>query len=106
MAERKKVIVVTGASQGIGGESGQRISQRGLPCCRHVTINKTCAVAPGVIKTPMLPEERHDLLAKLHPVGRIGDLSDVVGAILYLETAPFVTGEIPARRLLLRLTTS
>ena len=58
MAERKKVIVVTGASQGIGGGSGQRISQRGLPCCRHVTINKTCAVAPWVIKTPMLPVKR------------------------------------------------
>src|SRR5258707_9353192 len=58
MAERKKVIVVAGASQGIGGGSGQRISQRGLPCCRHVTINKTCAVAPGVIKTPMLPVKR------------------------------------------------
>ena len=95
MAERKKVIVVTGASQSIGGGSGQRISQRGLPCCRHVTINKTCAVAPRDIDTPMLPEERHDLLAKLHPVGRIGDLSDIVGAILYLETAPFATGEIP-----------
>jgi NAD(P)-dependent dehydrogenase (short-subunit alcohol dehydrogenase family) len=34
------------------------------------------------------------LQAKVHPVGRIGDVSDIAGAIMYLETAPFVTGEI------------
>ncbi|MBR1225171.1 SDR family oxidoreductase [Bradyrhizobium sp. AUGA SZCCT0176] len=58
---------------------------------RGIRVN---AVAPGVIKTPMHPEERHALLATLHPVGRIGDVSDIAGAIMYLETAPFVTGEI------------
>jgi NAD(P)-dependent dehydrogenase (short-subunit alcohol dehydrogenase family) len=30
----------------------------------------------------------------LHPVGRLGEISDIVGAIMYLETAGFVTGEI------------
>ena len=29
-----------------------------------------------------------------HPVGRMGEISDAVDAILYLETAGFVTGEI------------
>ena len=33
-------------------------------------------------------------LAKLHPVGRIGEIDDVVDAVMYLENAPFVTGEI------------
>jgi NAD(P)-dependent dehydrogenase (short-subunit alcohol dehydrogenase family) len=51
------------------------------------------AVAPGVIKTPMHPVETHAQLAKLHPLGRMGEIPDVVGAILYLESAPFVTGE-------------
>jgi NAD(P)-dependent dehydrogenase (short-subunit alcohol dehydrogenase family) len=27
-------------------------------------------------------------------VGRTGEISDIVGAVLYLETAGFVTGEI------------
>ncbi|MDX0445150.1 SDR family oxidoreductase [Sinorhizobium medicae] len=52
------------------------------------------AVSPGVIKTPMHPVETHSALAALHPVGRMGDISDVVGAVLYLENAGFITGEI------------
>jgi NAD(P)-dependent dehydrogenase (short-subunit alcohol dehydrogenase family) len=51
------------------------------------------AVSPGVIKTPMHPPETHDALGTLHPMGRMGETSDVVSAIMYLETAPFVTGE-------------
>jgi NAD(P)-dependent dehydrogenase (short-subunit alcohol dehydrogenase family) len=51
------------------------------------------AVAPGIIKTPMHPVETHGQLAKMHPLGRMGEISDIVGAILYLESADFVTGE-------------
>ena len=52
------------------------------------------AVSPGVIKTPMHAPETHEFLSKLHPVGRMGEVRDIVDAVLYLETAPFVTGEI------------
>jgi len=52
------------------------------------------AVSPGVIKTPMHGPETHDFLAKLHPVGRMGEVRDIVDAVLYLEGAAFVTGEI------------
>ncbi|MGW1810073.1 SDR family NAD(P)-dependent oxidoreductase [Streptomyces sp. NPDC002078] len=52
------------------------------------------AVALGVIKTPMHHEDYHDTLAALHPVGRMGEISDIVDAVVYLENAPFVTGEI------------
>src|SRR5258706_7723031 len=58
---------------------------------RGIRVN---AVAPGIIKTPMHPVAAHEALAALHPVGRMGEISDIVGAILYLESAPFVTGEI------------
>ncbi|SFF96278.1 SDR family NAD(P)-dependent oxidoreductase [Streptomyces mirabilis] len=51
------------------------------------------AVALGTIKTPMTAGYWDDLGA-LHPVGRIGEVSDVVDAVMYLENAPFVTGEI------------
>jgi NAD(P)-dependent dehydrogenase (short-subunit alcohol dehydrogenase family) len=52
------------------------------------------AVALGVIRTPMHDPSSYDALAKLHPVGRLGEIDDVVDAVLYLENAAFVTGEI------------
>ncbi|GGC87778.1 SDR family NAD(P)-dependent oxidoreductase [Chelatococcus reniformis] len=52
------------------------------------------AVSPGIIKTPMHAPETHEALARLHPVGRMGEIRDIVEAVLYLETASFVTGEI------------
>jgi NAD(P)-dependent dehydrogenase (short-subunit alcohol dehydrogenase family) len=52
------------------------------------------AVAPGIIKTPMNASEDRDALGKLHPMGRMGEISDIVDAILFLESAGFVTGEI------------
>ncbi|MET9084263.1 SDR family oxidoreductase [Streptomyces sp. NPDC004237] len=58
---------------------------------RGVRVN---AVSPGTIKTPMHAAETHEFLAALHPVGRMGEVSDIVDAVLFLETAPFVTGEI------------
>ena len=56
---------------------------------RGVRVN---AVSPGVIKTPMHPPETHDFLAGLHPMHRMGEIQEVVDAVLYLETAAFVTG--------------
>jgi NAD(P)-dependent dehydrogenase (short-subunit alcohol dehydrogenase family) len=58
---------------------------------RGIRVN---AVSPGVIRTSMHPADTHETLAGLHPVGRMGDISDIVDAITYLETAGFVTGEI------------
>ena len=51
------------------------------------------AVSLGVIKTPMHAPETYDGLGTLHPMGRMGETSDVVSAVVYLESAPFVTGE-------------
>jgi NAD(P)-dependent dehydrogenase (short-subunit alcohol dehydrogenase family) len=58
---------------------------------RGIRVN---AVSPGIIKTPLHPEETHEFLAALHPVGRMGESSDVAEAVVYLENAPFITGEI------------
>lgn len=52
------------------------------------------AVALGTIRTPMHDPSTYDAQAKMHPIGRIGDVDDVVEAVCYLENAPFVTGEI------------
>ncbi|HEY3669546.1 MAG TPA: SDR family oxidoreductase [Acidimicrobiia bacterium] len=58
---------------------------------RGIRVN---AVSLGVIKTPMYGPESYEGVAALHPIGRVGEISDVVDGILYLERAPFVTGEI------------
>jgi NAD(P)-dependent dehydrogenase (short-subunit alcohol dehydrogenase family) len=50
-------------------------------------------VSPGVINTPMHDQANHAALAKFHPLARMGEISDVVGAVLYLQNATFVTGE-------------
>jgi NAD(P)-dependent dehydrogenase (short-subunit alcohol dehydrogenase family) len=58
---------------------------------RGIRVN---AVSPGIIKTPMHGPETYDFLAALHPVKRMGEMKDIVDAVLYLESAGFVTGEI------------
>jgi NAD(P)-dependent dehydrogenase (short-subunit alcohol dehydrogenase family) len=53
------------------------------------------AVSLGVIRTQMHADPAsYQSLAALHPLGRIGEIGDVVDGILYLERATFVTGEI------------
>jgi NAD(P)-dependent dehydrogenase (short-subunit alcohol dehydrogenase family) len=58
---------------------------------RGVRVN---AVSAGIIKTPMHPAEAHQALARLHPMGRMGETSDIVEGVMYLESAQFVTGEV------------
>lgn len=58
---------------------------------RGIRVN---AVSPGVIKTPLHAPETHAWLAALHPVARMGDVDDVTQAVMYLDSAGFVTGEI------------
>ena len=57
---------------------------------RGVRVN---AASLGVIRTPDHDPASYDGLEALHPLGRVGEVSDVVDAILYLERATFVTGE-------------
>jgi NAD(P)-dependent dehydrogenase (short-subunit alcohol dehydrogenase family) len=52
------------------------------------------AVSPGIIKTPMHAPETHGFLADLHPMKRMGEVRDITDAVMFLESAPFVTGEI------------
>jgi NAD(P)-dependent dehydrogenase (short-subunit alcohol dehydrogenase family) len=59
---------------------------------RGIRVN---AVSPGVIQTPMHPQESYDDLGdQLPPIGRVGQISDVVDGILFLESSPYITGEI------------
>jgi NAD(P)-dependent dehydrogenase (short-subunit alcohol dehydrogenase family) len=50
------------------------------------------AVSPILIRTH--PEASYAGLEAQIPLGRIGEIQDVVAAVMYLESAPYVTGEI------------
>jgi len=52
------------------------------------------AVSAGVIDTPLHTVDPHAAYAGMHPQGRIGTIDDITQGVLYLEDAPFVTGEI------------
>jgi NAD(P)-dependent dehydrogenase (short-subunit alcohol dehydrogenase family) len=59
---------------------------------RGIRVN---AVSPGIIRTPVHPAESYAGLGeRLVPLGHVGQVGDVVNAILFLESSPFVTGEI------------
>jgi NAD(P)-dependent dehydrogenase (short-subunit alcohol dehydrogenase family) len=53
------------------------------------------AVSPGIIATPVHPAESYNGLGgRLAPLGRAGQVSDVVDGVLFLESSPYITGEI------------
>ena len=59
---------------------------------RGIRVN---AVSPGIIQTPEYPADAYEGLGdQLPPLGRPGQVSDVVAAVLFLESSPYVTGEI------------
>ena len=59
---------------------------------RGIRVN---AVSPGVIQTPAHPPDSCEHLSdRLAPLGRAGQISDVVDGILFLESSPYITGEI------------
>jgi NAD(P)-dependent dehydrogenase (short-subunit alcohol dehydrogenase family) len=51
------------------------------------------AVSPGIIQTPLHDPDSYASSARLVPVGRVGQVSDVVDGVLFLESAPYITGE-------------
>jgi NAD(P)-dependent dehydrogenase (short-subunit alcohol dehydrogenase family) len=59
---------------------------------RGIRVN---AVSPGIIQTPMYPADSYGGLGdRTPPMGRPGQVSDVVDGILFLESAPYITGEV------------
>src|SRR5262249_31376497 len=53
------------------------------------------AVSPGIIPTPVHSAESYGALGGgLAALGRAGQVSDVVDAVLFLESSPYITGEI------------
>jgi NAD(P)-dependent dehydrogenase (short-subunit alcohol dehydrogenase family) len=76
-------------------KGGQVAATRSLAleyASRGIRVN---AVAPGIIQTPVHPAGSYDDLGgRLPPLGQAGQISDVVDTILFLESSPYITGEI------------
>src|SRR5258707_1693288 len=102
-----KVAIITGASQGIGAGLVTAYRKLGYSVVRTsrsigdsydpevLTVRGDVAeLGVGVVRTPMHAPETRDSRAALHPLGRLGEISDVVDAIVYLENAAFATGGI------------
>jgi NAD(P)-dependent dehydrogenase (short-subunit alcohol dehydrogenase family) len=50
-------------------------------------------ISPGVVDTPMHANDDHESLKTLSPVPRLVQISEIVDALLYLQSAPMVNGE-------------
>jgi len=50
-------------------------------------------ISPGIVDTPMHANDDHELLKKLQPIPRLAQVSEIVDALLYLQSAPMVNGE-------------
>ena len=50
-------------------------------------------ISPGIVVTPMHANDDQEALKKLHPIPRLVEISEIVDAVLYLESAPMVNGE-------------
>jgi NAD(P)-dependent dehydrogenase (short-subunit alcohol dehydrogenase family) len=58
---------------------------------RGIRVN---AVSLGVIETQPDAREAYAALGDQHPLGRVGQVSDVVRGVLFLEASAFITGEV------------
>jgi NAD(P)-dependent dehydrogenase (short-subunit alcohol dehydrogenase family) len=81
-------VLVSMTKGGIAAATRSLVSEYAT---RSIRVN---AISPGVIQTPMYPPESYAGSAKLHPIGHVGQVSDIVDGVLFLESASFVTGEI------------
>jgi NAD(P)-dependent dehydrogenase (short-subunit alcohol dehydrogenase family) len=52
------------------------------------------SISPGVVNTPMHGVEAHEFLKQLSPLNRLAEIAEVVDLVLFLESAPFVNGEV------------
>ena len=52
------------------------------------------AISPGVVNTPMHQVETHEFLKQLSPLNRLAEIAEVVDLVEFLESAPFVNGEV------------
>jgi NAD(P)-dependent dehydrogenase (short-subunit alcohol dehydrogenase family) len=81
-------LPVSAAMTSKGGVHALTVSLAAELARYRIRVN---TLAPGIIRTPLIDDP--DAMAGIHPLGRVGEVSDTSAAALYLATAPFVTGQ-------------
>jgi NAD(P)-dependent dehydrogenase (short-subunit alcohol dehydrogenase family) len=80
-------LPVSAAMASKGGVHALTVSLAAELAKHRIRVN---TLAPGFVRTPLLDDA--DALASVHPLGRVGEVSDTSEAALFLATAGFVTG--------------
>ena len=93
-------IATTIAGHPVAGMALQILTKSTMPIVSRALALEYAAdgirintVSPGVVNTPMHANDDHESLKKAHPIQRLAETSDIIDAILYLNSATFVTGE-------------
>ncbi len=84
------------ASAPIAAKGGMNAITRSLAIELAPDNIRVNAVAPGIIKTPIhgRTDEQFEELNGMQPLGHVGEVKDIVDAVLYLADASFVTGVV------------
>jgi NAD(P)-dependent dehydrogenase (short-subunit alcohol dehydrogenase family) len=93
-------IATTLAEHPLAGMALQILTKATMPAVTRALALEYAAegirintVSPGIVDTPMHANDDHEFLKKLHPIQRLAQTSEIVDAVLYLQSATFVTGE-------------
>jgi NAD(P)-dependent dehydrogenase (short-subunit alcohol dehydrogenase family) len=86
----KTDVPVSAAMASKGGLHALTVSWAAEFAKHNVRVN---TIAPGIIRTPLIGPSV-DTMAAWHPLGRVGEVSDISDAALYLADAGFVTGNV------------
>jgi len=89
-------VTAVPASAPIAAKGGMNALTRSLAIELAPDNIRVNAIAPGIIKTPIhgLKDEEFEALNGMQPLGRVGEVKDIVDAVLYLADATFITGVV------------
>ena len=89
-------VTAVPASAPIAAKGGMNALTRSLAIELAPDNIRVNAIAPGIIKTPIhgLKDEEFEALNGMQPLGRVGEVKDIVDAVLYLADANFITGVV------------
>jgi NAD(P)-dependent dehydrogenase (short-subunit alcohol dehydrogenase family) len=80
-------LPVSAAMASKGGVHALTVSLAAELARYNIRVN---TLAPGIIRTPLIDDA--DSLAGIHPLKRVGEVSDTSDAAMFLATANFVSG--------------